>query len=47
MPKTVVGAVDIRDRHLFVNVASEYANGIISKLNRTRIKDHKIKVKIA
>jgi ferric-dicitrate binding protein FerR (iron transport regulator) len=41
------GAVDIRERHLFVDVASEHSNGIISKLNRTRIKGQKLKVKVA
>jgi ATP-dependent RNA helicase DeaD len=43
----VVGAVDIRERHLFVDVASEHVNAIISKLNRTQIKGHKLKVKVA
>ncbi|HEX3798914.1 MAG TPA: DEAD/DEAH box helicase [Verrucomicrobiae bacterium] len=47
LPAAVVGTVDIRERHLFVDVASEHANGIISKLNRTRIKNHKLKVKVA
>jgi ATP-dependent RNA helicase DeaD len=42
-----IGAVDIRERHLFVNVASEHARGIISKLNRTQIKGQKLKVKAA
>jgi ATP-dependent RNA helicase DeaD len=43
----VVGKVDIRERHLFVDVAAEHANGIIAKLNRAQIKGRKIKVKIA
>ncbi|MDB6022190.1 MAG: box helicase [Pedosphaera sp.] len=47
LPANVVGTVDIRERHLFVDVASEHANAIISKLNRTRIKNQKVKVKIA
>lgn len=47
LPAKAVGTVDIRDRHLFVDVASEHANSVIAKLNRTRIKDHKLKVKIA
>ena len=42
-----IGAVDIRERHLFVDVASEHARGIISKLNRTQIKGQKLKVKAA
>ena len=47
LPGKVVGTVDIRERHLFADVSSEHANAIIAKLNRTRIKDHKIKVKLA
>ncbi|HEY3853190.1 MAG TPA: DEAD/DEAH box helicase [Verrucomicrobiae bacterium] len=47
LPATVVGVVDIRDRHLFFDVDVDEASSVISKLNRARIKDHKIKVKIA
>ena len=47
LPRNVVGAVDIRERHLFVDVASEHANSIISKLNRAQIKGRKAKVKVA
>jgi ATP-dependent RNA helicase DeaD len=47
LPGNVVGTVDLRERHSFVDVSSEHANAIISKLNRARIKDHKIKVKLA
>jgi ATP-dependent RNA helicase DeaD len=47
LPRTAVGAVDIRERHLFVDVASEHANSIISKLNRAQIKGRKAKVKVA
>jgi len=47
LPGKVVGAVDVRARHVFVNVASEHARAIISKLNRTQIKNHKLKVKVA
>ena len=47
LPAKVVGTVDIRARHLFVEVAAEHANGILAKLNRTRIKGHKLKVKVA
>jgi len=39
--------VDIRERHLFVDVDSEQANSIIAKLNRAEIKGHKVKVKTA
>jgi len=47
LPGHVVGTVDIRGRHLFVDVAAEHANAIIAKLNRTQIKGHKLKVKAA
>ena len=47
LPARVVGTVDIRERHLFVDVAAEHANSIIAKLNRTKIKDRKLKVKRA
>jgi ATP-dependent RNA helicase DeaD len=47
LPGAIVGAVDIRERHLFVDVVAEHANSIIAKLNRTQIKGHKIKVKAA
>ena len=47
LPGKVVGKVDVRERHLFVDVAAEHANGIIAKLNRAEIKGHKVKVKIA
>ena len=47
LPTKVVGAVDIRARHMFVDVASEHVHGIIAKLNRAQIKGHKVKVKVA
>ena len=47
LPRQVVGAVDIRERHLFVDVASEHANSIIAKLNRAQIKGRGAKVKVA
>lgn len=47
LPPGVVGAVDIRDRHLFVDVATEHVNSIIAKLNRTRIRQNRVKVKVA
>jgi ATP-dependent RNA helicase DeaD len=47
LPATVVGAIDIRERHLFVDVAADYARAIISKLNRTRMRGNKLKVKVA
>ena len=47
LPPSVVGTIDVRERHLFADVASEHANAIIAKLNRTRIKEHRVKVKAA
>ncbi|HEY9508473.1 MAG TPA: DEAD/DEAH box helicase [Verrucomicrobiae bacterium] len=47
LPGKVVGTVDVRDRHLFVDVATEHANSIIAKLNRAEVKGHKVKVKVA
>lgn len=47
LPGKVVGTVDIRERHLFVDVATESANVIIAKLNRAQIKGRKVKVKVA
>ena len=47
LPAKVVGTVDVRERHVFVDVASEHANSIISKLNRAQIKGRKVKVKVA
>ena len=47
LPGHVVGTVDIRERHLFADVAAEHANAIIAKLNRTQIKGRKLKVKTA
>jgi len=47
LPGKVVGTVDVREKHLFVDVAEEHANGILAKLNRANIKGHKVKIKLA
>ncbi|HVR37423.1 MAG TPA: DEAD/DEAH box helicase [Methylomirabilota bacterium] len=47
LPAKVVGTVDVRERHLFADVASEHANSILARLNRGQIKGRKIKVKVA
>jgi ATP-dependent RNA helicase DeaD len=47
LPGKVVGTVDIRERHLFVDVDSESVNSIVTKLNRAEIKGQKIKAKLA
>jgi ATP-dependent RNA helicase DeaD len=46
LPPEVVGTVDIRERHLFADVASEHARGIVAKLNLTQIKNQRVKVKV-
>ena len=47
LPTGTVGIVDIRERHLFVDVAAEHASGIISKMNRAQIRGRRLKVKVA
>jgi ATP-dependent RNA helicase DeaD len=47
LPGNVVGKVDIRERHAFVDVATEHANAILAKLNRAQIKGNKVKIKAA
>ncbi len=47
LPGKVVGTVDIRERHLFVDVVSEHANSIIAKLSRAQIKGRNVKAKVA
>jgi len=47
LPGKVVGKVDVRERHSFVDVASEHVNSIVAKLNRGEVKGQKVKVKVA
>jgi hypothetical protein len=47
LPGKVVGKVDVRERHSFVDVSTEHANAILAKLNRAEIKGHKVKIKAA
>jgi ATP-dependent RNA helicase DeaD len=47
LPGKVVGTIDVRERHLFADVSSEFATSIIEKLNRSELKGHKLKVKLA
>jgi ATP-dependent RNA helicase DeaD len=47
LPGKVVGTVDVREKHSFVDVAAEHVNGIVAKLNRAEINGHKVKVKVA
>jgi ATP-dependent RNA helicase DeaD len=47
LPGKSVGLIDVREKHLFVDVASEHANAILSKMNRAQIKGQKVKIKAA
>ncbi|MBL7685727.1 MAG: DEAD/DEAH box helicase [Deltaproteobacteria bacterium] len=47
LPGKVVGTIDIRQRHLFVEVDQNRADEIIQQLNKSEIKGNKIKVKVA
>ena len=47
LPGRVVGKVDIRERHLFADVDSEHIHSIVAKLNRSELKGHRLKVKVA
>jgi ATP-dependent RNA helicase DeaD len=47
LPGKVVGTIDIRERHLFADVSAEHAATIVAKLNRSDLKGHKLKVKLA
>ena len=47
LPGKTVGTVDVRERHVFVDVSAEHASAIISKLNRAQIKGRRLKVKVA
>ena len=47
VPSSVISDIDIRERHTFIDVPSEHAETIVEKLNRYRLLDHRLKVKIA
>ena len=47
LPGKTVGLIDVREKYLFVDVASEHANAILSKMNRAQIKGNKVKIKTA
>lgn len=47
LPAGTVGYVDLRERHLFVDVATEHLQTILSALKRTKIKRLSIKAKTA
>lgn len=47
LPGKIVGKVDVRERHLFADVANEHVNDIIAKLGEAEIKGQKVKVRVA
>jgi ATP-dependent RNA helicase DeaD len=47
LPGKVVGAVDIRERHLFADVSTKHVQLIIEKLHHSELKGHRLKVKLA
>jgi ATP-dependent RNA helicase DeaD len=47
LPASVIGEVDLRERHSFVDVASEHAQSIVSKLKRSELGKQRLKVKLA
>ena len=44
LPASIVGAIDIHQRHLLVDVAAEHADLVISKLNGIRVKGEALTV---
>ena len=47
LPAEIIGRVDIRERHTFVEVASEHAAGIVAKLKRAPLGGIRLKAKVA
>jgi ATP-dependent RNA helicase DeaD len=47
LPASVVGFIDIRERHTFMDVASAQVQAVLTKLKRARIGERRLKVKIA
>ena len=47
LPARTVGTIDLHDHHLFVDVFSEHANSIVSKLRRSTIRGRRVKIQIA
>jgi ATP-dependent RNA helicase DeaD len=43
----IIGRVDIRERHTFVEVASEHAAGVVAKLKRAPFGGIRLKAKVA
>ena len=47
LPESTIGHVDLRERHTFLDVASQHAQAIVSKLKRAQLADRRLKVKLA
>lgn len=47
LPAEIVGAIDIHQRHLLVDVASEHATLVMAKLNGIRVKGEPLQVTLA
>jgi hypothetical protein len=47
LPNAVIGEIDLRERHAFVDVAAEHAQTVIGKMKRALINGRKVKVKAA
>lgn len=47
LPAEIVGAIDIHQRHLLVDVASEHAGLVVEKLNGIRVKGEPLQVALA
>ncbi|HVK59175.1 MAG TPA: DbpA RNA binding domain-containing protein, partial [Candidatus Kapabacteria bacterium] len=47
LPTSAIGEVDLRQHHAFVDVASEHAHAIVSKLKRSQVGNQRLKVKLA
>lgn len=47
LPAEIVGAIDIHQRHLLVDVASEHAGLVVEKLNGIRVKGEPLQVTLA
>ena len=46
LPSSAIGAIDLRERHAFVDVVAEHANAVASKLSRSRFKEQKLKARV-
>ena len=47
LPASVLGAIDIHQRHALVDVASEHAELVLAKLTGIRIRGHALKLSLA